>query len=45
MGGSQDRLRNDEPRRHGSRVVDAIIGKGAGPKAFSTYNLRDMPRA
>ena len=28
-----------------ARVVDAIIGKGAVPKAFSSYNLGDVPRA
>jgi hypothetical protein len=39
-----------EERRHWqteefARAVDAIIEKGARPKAFATYNLRDMPRA
>jgi hypothetical protein len=28
-----------------ARVVDAIIDKGAAPKAFSSYNLGDIPRA
>src|SRR6266478_4975042 len=40
--GKIDRTRRDWHTEEFGRVVDAIIAKGTEPKAYSTYNLREI---